>query len=544
MLYRTSQKKFNTMQQQIQTPSDISNGNGLAHFNQVEKFDVADDFIRQAVDQADLPALLATLAMITGDTSLISEDLKPPTPRMTTAIAPQGGMSAQAQEKARRLATSAIIKFRDAGQTAPTAPSPSLIDQCVAYLVRGDLDELRPLLEHELSITRDMGAPDWKLGDIAPHRRFRVAVIGAGVSGIASAYRLQQAGVDFSVFEKNEEVGGVWWENRYPGCRLDTPNFAYSLSFAQKPDWPQQFSRQPEIQAYLQKVTGFSGVRSHIQFNTEIDAMRFDEASGCWTLSVRNSQGTVVEEEFNAVITAVGILNRPSFPDIPGIDTFKGQVIHSSKWPDSPKLEGKRVAMVGTGASAFQIGPSIASSVAQFTIFQRNPPWMLPTPTYHDDIKPGMQWLLKHVPFYGRWFRFWQFWIAVEGRLPLTEVDDGWDHPVSVGRANEELRQGCLAWMASQYSDRPDLLAKVTPQYAPAAKRMLRDNGTWATMLKMSHVELNTTGIQEMTATGIKTKDGVMHEFDAIVFATGFKASDFLSPMKITGMDGREVLPR
>ena len=529
------------MQQHVYTPSDIANGNGLTHFNRVEYIDATDDFIRQAVDQADLPALLATLAMITGDTSLIAPDLKPPTPPMMTAIAPQGGMSMEAQDKARRLAAAAIIKFRNSGQTVQNVPPQSLIDQCVAYLVRGDLDELRPLLEHELSIMRDMGAPDWKLADIAPSRRFRVAVIGAGVSGIAAAYRLQQSGVDFSVYEKNDEVGGVWWENRYPGCRLDTPNFAYSLSFAQKPDWPQQFSRQPEIQAYLASVAGFAGIRSKIHFNTEIDAMRFDEARGCWTLSVRDSSGTLVEEEFNAVITAVGILSRPSFPDIPGINTFKGQVIHSGKWPQSPKLEGKRVAMVGTGASAFQIGPSIAESVSQFTVFQRNPPWMLPTPTYHDDIKPGMQWLLTHVPFYGRWFRFWQFWIAVEGRLPLTVVDEGWDHPVSVGRANEELRQGCLAWMAGQYSDRPDLLAKVTPNYPPAAKRMLRDNGSWATMLKMPHVELNTTGIEKITATGIKTKDGALHEFDVIVFATGFKASDFLSPMKITGLAGREL---
>lgn len=513
----------------------------LQVFNHVAPIDASDDFIRQAVEEADLPALMATLAMITGDRSLIAPDLKPPAPPMSTVIAPQGGMSAEAQDKARRLAVATLIRYRDAGEPYQGPPPADLLDACVQYLIRGDLEEYRALLEHELGIARDPGAPGWTHEEIAPNTPFRVAVIGAGVSGIAAAYRLQQAHLDFTVFEKNDEVGGVWWENRYPGCRLDTPNFAYSLSFAQKPDWPQQFSRQPEIHGYLATVAEAAGLRRHVRFGTEVDAMRFDERRGTWTLTVRDRDGRTTEEEFNAVITAVGILNRPSLPDIAGLESFQGQVVHSAQWPEGLDLQGKRVALVGTGASAFQIGPSIADSVSQFTIYQRNPPWMLPTPTYHDDIKPGMQWLLKHVPYYGRWFRFWQFWIAVEGRLPLTEVDDDWDHPVSVGRKNEELRQGCLAWLARQYEDRPDLLAKMTPQYPPAAKRMLRDNGIWAAMLKKPHVELETTGIERITPQGIQTTDGTLREFDVIVFATGFKASDFLAPMKITGRGGREL---
>lgn len=269
--------------------------------------------------------------------------------------------------------------------------------------------------------------------------------------------------------------------------------------------------------------------------------MRFNEDRATWTLSVRDGSGRVTEEEFNAVITAVGILSRPSLPDIPGLDTFQGRVIHSAAWPKGLDLAGKRVAMVGTGASAFQIGPSIVDQVASLKIFQRSPPWMLPTPTYHDDIAPGMQWLLKHVPYYGRWLRFWQFCISIEGRLPLTAVEDDWDHPVSVGRANEELRQGCLKWLATQYHDRPDLLEKMTPDYPPTSKRMLRDNGVWAAMLKKPYVELNTTGIEAFTPEGIRTKDGALHVVDVVICATGFKASDFLAPMKITGAGGREL---
>ncbi len=515
--------------------------NIMEQFSRYPKIDASDDFIRSAVEDADLPALMATLAMITGDLNLLAPDLKPPSPPMLTAIAPQGGMSLEAQKKARELAVEAIQKFRDAGSQFNGIPSPALVDACVQFLIHGDLEECRSLLEHELGIARDLGAPGWTIDEVAPRIPYRVAVIGAGVSGIAAAYRLQQANIDFTVYEKNEEVGGVWWENRYPGCRLDTPNFAYSLSFAQKSDWPQQFSRQSEIHGYLKTVADSAGMRKNIRFATEVDAMVFDEHRKIWSLSVCDRSGKITTEEFNAVITAVGILNRPSFPDIPGLDAFKGTKVHSAAWPESLDLRGKRVALVGTGASAFQIGPSIVESVSKLEIFQRNPPWMLPTPTYHDDIKPGMQWLLHHVPYYGRWFRFWQFWIAVEGRLPLTEVDDGWNHPVSVGRKNEQLRQGCMEWLTQQYQDRPDLLKKMTPNYPPAAKRMLRDNGVWAAMLKKPHVELNTTGIQRISETGIQTEDGQWHEFDVIIFATGFKASDFLWPMRITGLNGQEL---
>lgn len=510
-------------------------------FNRVEPFEASDEFIRQSVEQADLPSLMVTLAMLTGDTSLIGPDVKPPVTPMRVEIAPQGGMSKDMQDKARSLATAALIAFRDSGQRGDVTPSEALLTQCMQYLLPNDIDELRPLLAHEMGFTKDPGAPDWTRESVAPGVKFRVAVIGGGVSGIAAGYRLQQTQLDFTLYEKNEDVGGVWWENRYPGCRLDTPNFAYSLSFAQKQDWPQQFSRQPEIQSYLATVASASGLRRHIRFGTEVDAMRYNEERATWTLTVRDSSGHVTQEEFNAVITAVGILSRPSLPDIPGLDTFKGRIVHSAVWPKDLDLAGKRVAMVGTGASAFQIGPSIVDHVGSLKIFQRSPPWMLPTPTYHDDIAPGMKWLLKHVPYYGRWLRFWQFCISIEGRLPLTAVEDDWDHPVSVGRANEELRQGCLKWLATQYQDRPDLLEKMTPDYPPTSKRMLRDNGVWAAMLKMPHVELNTTGIEAFTPEGILTKDGVLHAVDVVICATGFKASDFLAPMKITGTGGREL---
>ncbi|MBS0530489.1 MAG: NAD(P)/FAD-dependent oxidoreductase, partial [Proteobacteria bacterium] len=194
-----------------------------------------------------------------------------------------------------------------------------------------------------------------------------------------------------------------------------------------------------------------------------------------------------------------------------------------------------------TGASAYQIVPAIVGEVSHLSVVQRNPPWMLPTPTYYDDIKPGMAWLLRHVPYYGRWVRFWQFWIAVEGRLPLVEVEPEWDHPVSVGPANERLRAECMAHLEVQLSDRPDLLKKMTPAYPPGSKRLLRDNGVWAKSLKQPHVDLVTEPVDHLDETGIVFADGSRADVDIIIYATGFQASDYLAPIRVTGLQGKDL---
>lgn len=519
---------------------EASSRRGLC-FDEVRPIAASNEEIEAAVADADLPALLAALAMVTGDPALVSEELQPPTPPMGASIKPQGGMSAEMQAKARQLATRTLIEYRDKGCPPPDPSAPFLLDRIIRFLAKGAGDEYLPLLRHELALPEDVGAPTWHKEEVAPERDFRVAVIGAGLSGVAAAYRLQQAGVPYMVFEKNPEVGGVWWNNTYPGCRLDTPNFAYSFSFAQKPDWPQQFSRQSEIQKYIADVASGSAVRRNIQFETEVVSLRYDDASATWRVQIRRRTGETEELTFNAIITAVGQLNRPSYPKIPGYERFAGVAFHSAEWPAGLDLTNKRVAVVGTGASAYQIVPSIVDQVAELKVFQRNPPWMLPTPSYHDDIKPGMAWLLHHVPYYGRWFRFWQFWIAAEGRLPLVEVESAWKHPISVGRANEELRQECMAHLEAQLADHPDLLEKLTPTYPPGAKRMLRDNGVWASALKQPHASLITDPIDHLVEDAIVTADGRRYGVDIIVFATGFQASDYLEPITVVGRDGKDL---
>lgn len=513
----------------------------LAAFDRVLPIQASDAEIEAAVRDADLPALLATLAMLTRDPALLADELKPPSPSMTARIAPQGGMSPDAQAKARALATHALIRWRDAGCPAADAPPQEWLDRIVQFLIRSGHENLMDLLRHEVNVPDDRGAPGWHASEFPHAAGVKVAVIGSGFAGITAAYRLKQAGLDFTLFEKNAEIGGVWWENTYPGCRLDTPNFAYSLSFAQKQDWTQQFSQQPEILRYLLDVVRRAGIRPHLRLNTEVEKLEFDEERAAWKVTARGADGATHVEHFQFVITAMGLLNRPHIPDFPGLSSFQGEVVHSAAWRQDVSVKGKRVALIGTGASAFQIGPEICAQVERLSVFQRNPPWMLPTPTYHDDLKPGLRWLLTHVPYYGRWVRFWQFWIGVEGRLHLVEVDPAWKHEVSVSAGNEALRQECLATLRQQFADRPELLELVTPNYPPGAKRMLRDNGTWPEMLKAPQVELVTQEISHVTGDAIHTKDGKSHPVDLIICATGFKAADFLYPLKVTGRGGRDL---
>jgi 4-hydroxyacetophenone monooxygenase len=523
--------------QQVAPTMTAAQARDLDH---VDPIVASDADITAAVNDADIPALLVALAVLTDNEAFLAEDLRPPRPKMGAAIKPQGGLSDAAQDKARALAVKALIAYRDRGCPSPDR-EPRLLERAMQFLARDAGSEYVPLLKHELALPGDLGAPQWHKDELAPDRDFSVAVIGAGLSGIAAAHRLGQAGVTFKVFEKNPDVGGVWWENAYPGCRLDTPNFAYSYSFAQKPDWPEQFSRQIEIQKYVADVTDAGAIRPHIAFGTEVISLVYDDVAAKWQVDYRDGRGERRTETFNAVITATGQLNQPAYPDIAGIKQFQGDMFHSAKWPAGFDISGKRVAVIGTGASAYQIVPAIARDVATLSVFQRNPPWMLPTQNYHEEIKPGMAWLLRHVPYYGRWFRFWQFWMAAEGRLPLVEVEADWDHPISVGQANEGLRLECIEHLVSQFSDRPDLLEKTTPNYPPGAKRMLRDNGVWAEALKLPHTNLVTETIARIEERGIVTSDGVLHEVDVIVLATGFQASDYLSPMKVVGRDRKDL---
>ncbi len=354
--------------------------------------------------------------------------------------------------------------------------------------------------------------------------------------------RLQQAGIPFVIFEKNADFGGTWLENTYPGARVDVSNAFYSYSFAQRVDWPKHFSPQSVLLDYFRDVADEYGLRPHVRFDTEVVSAEFSDATASWTLRVRGADGAAESVEVQALISAVGQLNRPKLPDITGMGSFEGPSFHSARWDHDVDVKGKRVAVIGTGASAAQFIPAIADDVADLTVFQRTPNWLAWVPQYRDDVPSGQRWLFAHVPHYAHWYRFWLFFATVEGLLPAARVDPEWSgSKEAVSKANDELRALMTQNLQRQFADRPDLLEQVQPTYPPAAKRIILDDGSWARTLKREHVHLVTDPIREITPHGVVTDDGTEHRADVIIFGTGFQASHFLTPMKIVGRHGVEL---
>ena len=510
----------------------------------IEPITESDDEIRSALESAEVPPLLPALAYLTGDMSLLRPDLRPDP--MLIGM-PQGGLTEEQLATARALALQALIAYRDGGsRPAPLPTDDELLRIMEAAVGGADMAAYLPLLEEELAYRgEDRRAPNWTKQDIAPDVDFSVAIIGSGMSGILAAHRLQQAGVPFVILEKNEEVGGTWFENTYPGCRVDNPNHNYSYSFAQRHDWPLHFSTQDVLLDYLRTCAESFGVRDKVRLGTEVLSASWSDTDLRWTVVVRTPDGIEESLTANAVISAVGQLNRPSFPAITGRESFGGPAFHSARWDHSVDLSGKRVAVIGTGASAVQFVPEIAPTVGELLVYQRTPPWFGPTEEYHEEVSDGQRWLYAHLPSYSEWNRFWIFWRMGDGVLDGVRVDPSWTSQTSNGRSvspmNAMMRMLLEEYLKAEFADRPDLLAKVIPEYPPGAKRMLRDNGVWARTLKRDNVELITDSIEAITPTGVVTTDGTEHQVDVIIYGTGFHASKFLMPMRITGSGGVDL---
>jgi 4-hydroxyacetophenone monooxygenase len=500
-----------------------------------------DDEIRAILLHAEIPPLLPALAYLTGDLSLLRDDLRPDS--LLVAL-PQGGLSDEQQAAARELALDALVRWRDSGCVPAPVPDDAALLRIMEYAVGGSaMEPYLPLLEEELAYRgEDRRAPGWKRSEIAPDRKFSVVIAGAGMSGLLVAHRLRQAGIDFTIVEKNDDVGGTWLENVYPGCRVDNPNHNYSYSFAQRHDWPLHYSTQKVLLDYFEKCADAFDLRSAIRFRTEVVRATWSDRDATWSVVVRDHDGREETLSADAFVSAVGQLNRPNYPDIAGRESFAGPSFHSACWDNNIDLKGKRVAVIGTGASAVQFIPEIAPVVGELFVFQRTPPWFGPTPDYHDPVSDEQRWLYAHVPSYSEWNRFWIFWRMGDGVLPGVTVDPQWDQSTgSVSFFNEMLRVMLTEYLKNEFGDRPELLEHVVPTYPPAAKRLLRDNGVWASALKRANTRLVTKGIWEITPSGIVTDDGVAHDVDVIIYGTGFQASKFLTPMTITGRGGIDL---
>ncbi len=504
-----------------------------------------DATLERIVADSDLPALLAAIAAVTGDTSILREELRPPLTPVDTVGLPHGGLDAAAQPESRKLALEGLKKIRDEHLTKVGHLSETQVDAILAYLSDGNsADEAwHATLVHELDLAPDKGAaPAWTTADVPSAANFKVLVVGAALSGIAAGHRLLQTGVPFTIIEATHRTAGTWWKNHYPGVRLDTPTYGYSYSFAQRPDWPHQFAEGAEVRDYLDDVAVRSGVRDLVEFETSLIRAEWDEEAAVWHTVTRTSDGTEQQRDFNVIITAVGQLDHSFIPEFPGQDIFKGAQMHSQEWDHSVDFAGKRVAVVGTGASAYQIIPALIDEVAEMYVFQRSAPWMLPAPTYHDDTTKAFRWLVKKLPYYGQWYRLWVTLLGIDGRIHTVTAEEGWEGvPLTISAVNQKVRDEIIERLHQQLPDRPDLVERMIPSYPPGAKRMLRDNAVWSAALSSPKTTLLSSEIDHFTETGVVTKDGQAIELDAVVYATGFRPSDYLDPMEFVGVGGTEI---
>lgn len=350
----------------------------------------------------------------------------------------------------------------------------------------------------------------------------RVVVIGAGFGGIGASIKLSEQGIDHVILEKLDDVGGTWLSNQYPGCRCDVPSHLYSFSFALNPDWSDSFSLQPEIWRYLKRVAEQHRVIERVRFGCKVESARWDDEAKNWQLETSDGPMTA-----DVLLAAHGFLSEPSIPHFDGIETFTGQVMHSAQWDPSYDVSGKRVGVIGTGASAVQIVPEVHKQAASLHVFQRTAAWILP----HRG-RPVPQWeraLYRRVPAVQRAVRGFHYWSAEMLAVPALMKPAG-------GRL---LKKVAVKHLETHVPD-PELRRKLTPSFKPGCKRLTPSN-EYLPAVASPRTTLVTSGIDKMVPTGILTKDGETHELDVIILATGFRVTDNTFPEIVTGRDGRTL---
>lgn len=494
--------------------------------------------LKGALPAANLPTLLMVLLHLTGDRRWLS-------PRYQCSRIrgiednDSGGLPDDVQAEVREAALQALSAWKHG--RPPALPSPDA-DTLVAMLQAGVGEPIPAsygaMIGAGLGLDADLQID--QQGRFQVPAGFQVVVIGAGVAGLCAAIRLQGAGIPCVVIEKNAEVGGTWWENRYPGAGVDTPNHIYSYSFA-KQDWSRYFALQGEIQAYFEGVADRFGVRRLIRFNTRVASARFDEATARWQVRTVDDGGRTHDLSADVLISAVGLLNVPKMPAIPGLDSFAGPCFHTARWRQGLDLRGQRVAVIGNGASAMQVVPAIADEVAQLTVFQRSRQWAAPFEKFKQEVPAPARFLLRELPYYQAWYRQRLAYVFNDRIHASLQIDPEWPHPErSINRINDRHRAHFTDYIRQELGERQDLLPEVLPDYPPFGKRMLMDNGWYRTMAR-PHVKLVTGGIRAVEGQQIVSEDGSRHTADVLVVATGFDAINLLSSFRLYGRGGLSV---
>jgi 4-hydroxyacetophenone monooxygenase len=509
-----------------------------------ELLEASDATIDDAVEYADPMALRGLLYLLTEDEELRGTEL-------TTLVV--GGfrearMVASEDEAARikAKATAFLKSYRDSGAAELPAVLAGRLPDSMSLAVGEDIppEELENWLE-ELAIDPWARGLDWSDAGPAPAAAagFQVVVIGAGMGGINAAVQLKRSGIPFTVLEKNPSVGGTWWENRYPGVRVDTPSRTYSHLYGVNFEKPYPFCPAPENEKYLNWVADTFAVRGDIQFHTEVRSIVWDEADAQWVITADQPEGRVTLRA-NAVITSVGFLSRPNIPHIDGIEDFQGPWFHTARWPAGLDLAGKRVAVIGTGCTGYQMIPEIAKEVAHLYVFQRTPNWVYDAPGYLAPYPDQATWLDRNFPYLVNFSRLRiAYMFRPQNTLPGIMVDPDFRDEHAVSPVNKKIRDERIAFLTRKLGHRPDLLEKMIPKAPPMSARpvLIDQDYSVIDVLLQDNVTLVSEGIGRVTEDAIELADGTRCPVDVIVLATGFKANDFLWPMEVRGAGGQRL---
>jgi 4-hydroxyacetophenone monooxygenase len=498
--------------------------------------------LRAAVEKLDPVVALLALVHLTGDRSLLSKFAP-----AFDGVPRKGGssFSAKPDQVPKEVDPAVVAEIRArliAGMEAdPTAvihaPDKALFRQLAEFA----LD--RALTEDSVGMGREAAGFAVGVDGIeatkVPPADFEVLIVGAGMMGIVAAIRLKSAGFHIRVIERNTGVGGTWFNNTYPNVAVDTPSVEYSISFAQNSSWSKYYPRGGEYREYLDGVARKYRIFDQIDFETEFTGCRWDAEAKQWVVSTRQG-GREVTYRARAVVMALGFLTRPSFPQVEGLDRFKGPVLHGGYWDDSVDLAGKDIVVVGTGASSAQISTGLADRARHLTVLQRQPNYMMPDPRVMQDVDPDELWALENIPYVTQWQRLQWFSSMMTRTATPAQIDPEFRARTGgVSAMNEGARQLSINYMEQKLAARPDLVEKVRPDFPFFSKRPILDCGYYDTLLR-DDVDLVVGELRSCEEDAIVLSDGRRIECDALVLATGYTL-EYFAEFDITGRGGVDL---
>jgi 4-hydroxyacetophenone monooxygenase len=505
-----------------------------------ELLSATDEQIDDAMKYASPMVLRGLLYQLTGDESVIA--MKPGTGAKFVV----GSELADPADEVliRQKAADFLKQYRDSGAGELDLGPKERLRQSLSLTAGQEIPEAdMPIWSQETALDPWARGVKWS-GGKAPEaaKDFRVAVIGTGISGLNTAVQLKRAGIPFVVFEKNPEVGGSWYENRYPGARVDTPSRGYTHLFGYDYPFPWGYSPRDENLKYFKWVADNFEIRENITFSTEVMSMIWDDDTKLWTLGTKGPDGEQTVQ-FNAVISCVGFLSRPQVPEIEGLESFGGVACHSAAWPEGLDITGKRVAIVGSGASGYQTAPVIARMASETYLFQRQPNWLYEDLSYLKPLPEQTLWLDRNFPYHSNFVRFRvAALVAPGGGSSALKRDPNFDDPHAVNPINKMLRDACVAFVSRKLAAKPELIPQMIPNFPPMASRPIRVDTDESVLdaLARGDITLVSDPIQKVDATGIEA-GGVHRDVDVIVFATGFRANEYLWPMEVRGKGGQRI---